>query len=121
MGKQKKKDNKRQAAARQLAQEEAREELLALQAIFCDDLTVHDTNDTLGFSLLVQPHPGEALANYVSVTLVVRCVQLRQGPIRHQSCRRRRQLPPGLLCSSNLSHLHGCAVSLRLTPQLSCR
>lgn len=53
-------------------QEEAREELLALEAIFGDDLSPAQDGRGLGFALRVLPHPGEAAANYVSLTLVVR-------------------------------------------------
>ena len=63
---------KRAAAAAALNEEEIREELLALEAIFGEDLAVHD-GAGLGFSLHVVPHPGEAAANHVSLTLVVRC------------------------------------------------
>lgn len=56
------------------AQEEAREELLALEAIFGDDLSPAHDGRALGFALRVVPHPGEAAANYVSLTLVVRWV-----------------------------------------------
>ena len=63
---------RRAAAAAALNEEEIREELLALEAIFGEDLAVHD-GAGLGFSLHVVPHPGEAAANHVSLTLVVRC------------------------------------------------
>jgi translation initiation factor 2-alpha kinase 4 len=72
MGKKKKQSSKKRAAAAELAQEEAREELLALAAIYGEDIEVHEGHASLGFSLRVVPHPGEASANYVSVTLVVR-------------------------------------------------
>lgn len=74
MGKTKKKvggAKKRAQAAAEMSQEEAREELLALEAIFGEDLAVHE--GSLGFSLRVVPHPGEAAANHVSLMLVVRC------------------------------------------------
>lgn len=67
---------KKKAAAAELTQEEAREELLALEAIYGEDLEVHE--EGLGFCLHVTPHPGEAAANHVSVQLVVRC----GGPAR---------------------------------------
>ncbi len=71
MKKKKAKVKRRATAATQLSQEEAREELLALEAIFGEDLTVHE--GSLGFTLRVVPHPGEAAFNHVAVTLVVRC------------------------------------------------
>lgn len=74
MGKGKKKGSgggKKKAAAAELSQEEAREELLALEAIYGEDLVVHE--EGLGFSLHVTPHPGEAAANHVSCQLAVRC------------------------------------------------
>jgi hypothetical protein len=61
MGKQKKKGKKgRAAAAAELTREEAREELLALEAIFGEDITLHEDGAALGFTLRVVPHPGEA-------------------------------------------------------------
>lgn len=72
MAKKKKQSSKRRAAASELAREEAREELLALAAIYGDDIDVHESHESLGFSLRAVPHPGEASANHVSVTLVVR-------------------------------------------------
>jgi len=44
-------------AARELAREEAHEELLALEAIFGEDILVRA--EDLGFSLRIVPHPGE--------------------------------------------------------------
>ncbi len=76
MGKGKKKGGgggKKKAAALELSQEEAREELLALEAIYGEDLAVHE--EGLGFSLHVTPHPGEAAANHVSCQLSVRWAQ----------------------------------------------
>ncbi|GMH33793.1 hypothetical protein BSKO_01627 [Bryopsis sp. KO-2023] len=49
---------------------EAQEELMALQAIYVDDLVMDEEGK--GFDLKVLPHPGEAEANFVSVTLKVR-------------------------------------------------
>ncbi|KAL4429633.1 hypothetical protein ABPG77_008682 [Micractinium sp. CCAP 211/92] len=69
--KQKKKQKGRAAAAAELTREEAREELLALEAIFGEDITLREDGAGLGFALRVVPHPGEAAANYVAVTLVV--------------------------------------------------
>ncbi|PSC69649.1 putative serine threonine-kinase GCN2 isoform B [Micractinium conductrix] len=72
MGKKAKKGKKgRAAAAAELTREEAREELLALEAIFGEDIALQQDGAALGFKLRVVPHPGEAEANYVAVTLVV--------------------------------------------------
>lgn len=70
MGKHKKKQSKRRSAAAELRQEEASEELSALSAIFGDDLQQFE--GSLGFQVHIVPHPGEARANYVGLTLVVR-------------------------------------------------
>lgn len=48
----------------------AKEEMVALEAIFESDFEAH--GDGCGFDLSVHPHPGEAEANFVSVRLVVR-------------------------------------------------
>lgn len=74
MGKKKQKKKGRAAAAAELTQEEAREELLALEAIFGEDIALREDGPGsagLGFTLRVVPHPGEAAANYAEVTLVV--------------------------------------------------
>lgn len=76
---------KRAVAAAALAQEEAREELLALEAIFGEDLSVHD-GGSLGFNLRVVPHPGEAAANHVSLTLVVGCAAGRRCSCMPDAC-----------------------------------
>lgn len=52
---------------------EAAEELLALEAIYGEELSV--LPDRSGFSLLIVPHPGEAEANHVSVRVTVRQVR----------------------------------------------
>lgn len=83
MGKKKKQGGKRRSAAvAALEQEEAKEELLALTAIFGEDIEVHEGHDSLGFTLQVVPHPGEAEANYVSVTLVVRWGRTSEAPLQ---------------------------------------
>lgn len=51
---------------------EAQEELAALEAIYVNEFTLDDTG--MGFSLKVLPHPGEAEANFISITLSVRQV-----------------------------------------------
>ncbi|KAL6780346.1 hypothetical protein ACKKBF_B13520 [Auxenochlorella protothecoides x Auxenochlorella symbiontica] len=45
------------------------EELLALQAIYGEDLVPHA--DSMGFSLVIVPHPGQAAVNTVSLRLIV--------------------------------------------------
>jgi translation initiation factor 2-alpha kinase 4 len=50
--------------------EEAREEMVALDAIFGADFAAHD--DGRGFDLRVVPHPGEAESNFVSAALKLR-------------------------------------------------
>lgn len=63
----KKKKKQRQRQERDLEEQvEVHDELLALEAIF-EELEVHPGGD--GFTLRVVPHPGEALANHVAVTL----------------------------------------------------
>lgn len=54
------------------------EELLALQAIYGEDLVPHA--DSMGFSLVIVPHPGQAAVNTVSLRLIVRRVS---GPSPH--------------------------------------
>jgi len=49
---------------------EAKEEMIALSAIFDSSFEVHE--DERGFNLLVVPHPGQADDNFVSVKLVAR-------------------------------------------------
>ncbi len=61
----------RQQADR-LGNDEQRDELLALQAIYGDDLDVH--HDGAGFDLQVVPHFGLQENNYVSVQLSVRYI-----------------------------------------------
>jgi hypothetical protein len=62
----------------ELDREEVRDELLALQAIFGDDLEVDPSSDA--FTLHVVPHPGEAETNYVSLKLQIRCAPPRNPP-----------------------------------------
>lgn len=66
MGKRK----KQRRAPNAEGQEEANEELLALEAIYAEDLTVDD--DRHGFSLRVLPHPAELQQNLVSTVLAIR-------------------------------------------------
>jgi hypothetical protein len=49
---------------------EAKEEMIALEAIFDKEFEAHE--DVCGFNLVIFPHPGEAESNFVSVKLVVR-------------------------------------------------
>lgn len=71
-----KKKNKKSSARRRAAAEDdaakeaAADELIALKAIFEEDLVLH--NNEHGFTLRVVPHPGEAQVNYVSVELEVK-------------------------------------------------
>lgn len=51
-------------------QEDAAEELAALEAIYGDDIQIDD--DRHGFSLRVLPHPAELQENLVSTVLAVR-------------------------------------------------
>lgn len=73
MGKKNKKTKKKPTVTEEFDREEAKDELLALSAIFGDALTVKD--DEQSFVVHVVPHPGEAETNYVSVNLEVRCVR----------------------------------------------
>ena len=74
--KKKSKKSKRRTAAHEAEfefdREEVRDELLALQAIYGDDLILLDNNE--GFTLHVVPHPGEAETNYVSLNLEIRYI-----------------------------------------------
>lgn len=54
------------------------EELLALQAIYAEDLDVH--HDGMGFDLLVLPWPGGSEENLCSVELSVRWVRRPLNP-----------------------------------------
>lgn len=75
MKKPKKKNRKKHgsaAAAEALDRSEQYDELLALSAIYGDDLEIRE--DRQGFRLLVQPHPGEAEANHVWLYLTIMCV-----------------------------------------------
>lgn len=67
-----KKKKKKPHAKRHEMQEEAKEELLVLAAIFGDQFTLDE--DAHGFSLHVVPHPGRTEPNYVSVHLTARYV-----------------------------------------------
>ena len=52
--------------------EEAKEELIALEAIFGEHFSADD--DGRGFRLVVFPHPGDAQANFVSAELSCRYI-----------------------------------------------
>lgn len=58
MGKKKQKKKGRAAAAAELTREEAHEELVALEAIYGEDIALHEDGSSLGFTLRVVPHPG---------------------------------------------------------------
>lgn len=70
--KKKAKKQKKKLQNTQGGREDARDELVALEAIFGEDLEVHP--DEQGFTLRVVPHPGDVETNYVFVQL-----QIRQG------------------------------------------
>lgn len=67
MGKRKKQQRRPTNAE---GQEEAAEELAALEAIYGEDISVDD--DRHGFSLKVLPHPAAMQENLVSTILTVR-------------------------------------------------
>lgn len=73
MAKKKKKAKPRGGGPRAAAEptEEARDELLALRAIYGEDLC--ELEHGAGYSLPVVPHPGMAESNRISVVLVFRC------------------------------------------------
>ena len=64
------KKRKKKMAKRRGMQEEAKEELEVLAAIFGDHFTVDE--DAHGFSLHIVPHPGRTEPNYVSVHMTAR-------------------------------------------------
>lgn len=72
MKKKKKSKTKRPAHAgdEELDKAEVHDELLALEAIFGEEIQLDNSN---GFILRVVPHPGEAETNYVSIQLEIRC------------------------------------------------
>ena len=51
--------------------QEVQDELIALEAVFADDITLH--HDRHGFDLHVVPYPSKVEVNHVSVRLTVRC------------------------------------------------
>ena len=61
---------KKKSLKRRELQEEAKEELEVLAAIFGDQFSADE--DSHGFSLQVVPHPGRTEPNYVSVCLAAR-------------------------------------------------
>lgn len=64
------KKKKKKVAKRREMQEEAKEELEVLAAIFGDQFTLDE--DVHGFRLHIVPHPGRTEPNYVSVHLTAR-------------------------------------------------
>ena len=64
------KKKKKKASKTREVNEEAKEELEVLAAIFGDSLSLDE--DDRGFSLQVVPHPGRTEPNYVSVQLAAR-------------------------------------------------
>lgn len=69
MAKKKKKKLHPTSKAAEKIKADIAEEILALEAIYADDFSLH--NDGIGFQLLVVPHPGLG-DNYCSVELHVR-------------------------------------------------
>jgi hypothetical protein len=68
--KKKRSDRRKQQAHGGIEGEGAQEELIALSAIYGEEL--QPDSDCLGFSLKILPHPSDAEPNYCSVTLVFR-------------------------------------------------
>lgn len=66
----KKKAKNRAPKSRATVPAEAADELLALQAIYGDELEV--LADNKSFALLIVPHPGDGGENRVSLRLVLR-------------------------------------------------
>ena len=66
------KKKKKKSVKRREMQEEAKEELEVLAAIFGDHFTLDE--DAHGYSLHIVPHPGRTEPNYVSVQLTIRYV-----------------------------------------------
>ena len=64
------KKKKKKSVKRREMQEEAKEELEVLAAIFGDQFTLDE--DAHGFNLQIVPHPGRTEPNYVSVHMTVR-------------------------------------------------
>lgn len=73
MAKKKKKKSRPSANRQEQDRQEIEDEILALEAIYGDDFTLHD--DANGFDLVILPENSEA--NYVSVELRVRYKALR--------------------------------------------
>jgi|LakMenEpi03Aug12_release.lakeMendotaPanAssembly.Ray.scaffolds.fasta_scaffold2195358_1 hypothetical protein len=68
--KKKNKKAKKRVPQEEFDRSEVHDELLALTAIFGEDLQVEEGNEA--FKLKVVPHPGEAETNYVSIKLEIR-------------------------------------------------
>lgn len=66
------KKKKKKSVKRREMQEEAKEELEVLAAIFGDQFALDE--DANGYSLHIVPHPGRTEPNYVSVQLTIRYV-----------------------------------------------
>lgn len=66
------KKKKKKSVKRREMQEEAKEELEVLAAIFGDHFTLDE--DAHGYSLHIVPHPGRTEPNYVSVQMTIRYV-----------------------------------------------
>jgi hypothetical protein len=72
--KKKKKKQQHSSSSRAAVKQEIAEEILALEAIYEDDFSLHE--DGIGFQLHVVPHPGYHSDNHCSVELHVRSVVL---------------------------------------------
>lgn len=81
MKKKNKKAKKRVVHEEDFDRAEVHDELLALTAIFGEDLEVEEGNEA--FKLHVVPHPGEAETNYVSIKLEIRCATYL---LQHHCC-----------------------------------
>lgn len=68
------KKKKKKSVKRREMQEEAKEELEVLAAIFGDQFSLDE--DAHGYSLHIVPHPGRTEPNYVSVQLTIRYVEI---------------------------------------------
>jgi hypothetical protein len=105
MAKKKKKQHQSRAAVKQ----EIAEEILALEAIYADDFSLHD--DGIGFQLLVVPHPGYHSDNHCSIELHVRSVATAAAVVLFSTAMLVAATPEGCL--------HVCWQSLLLL-QLAC-
>lgn len=78
MANKKKKKKQQHSSSRAAVKQEIAEEILALEAIYADDFSLHE--DGIGFQLHVVPHPGYHSDNHCSVELHVRSRVLPAHP-----------------------------------------